>query len=209
MGTKQLAPSDQVGLSFPLPDGAREREVTPVDLGAASGAELVLQEAWTLPDGGWAEVGCVTAAAHLWVPGLEGAVLAGASAMVRDRAGLSVLTPGAVEPVAGHFEQSFRGSGGSTEGGTVGRHVLGFVDDGQGVLLCTLVCAAPEPAASCEPMATELTVHGQLEPPPPPGVVAATLAFVAASPRTAATLAGLVLLLAALVIVVRRPRPAW
>ncbi|MBW2456408.1 MAG: hypothetical protein JRI68_17945 [Deltaproteobacteria bacterium] len=210
MGRRELAPTAHLGLSFPLPEGAEERPPTPIDLSALGGAELVMQRAWALPTGGSTEVACVRAPAHLWVQGLEGAVLAGASAMVRDRAGLGVLTPGAVESVDGHWEQSFSGRASSPDPlGAAGRHVFGFVDDGTDGMLCTMVCVAPPPAEPCTALVAGLRIEGELEPPPAPGMAAATLAFMAARPRTALAMGGLIVLLVAVVLVLRRPRPAW
>ncbi len=193
-----------------LPDGAQEQPPTPIDLSALGGAELVLQRAWVLPTAGSTEVACVRAPAHLWVRGLEGAVLAGASAMVRDRAGLSVVRPGPIELVDGHWEQSFDASASAPEPlVAAGRHVLGFVDDGADGLLCTLVCVAPPPAAACSAVQAGLGIDGELEPPPAPGMVAATLALLADRPRTSFAIGGLIAVLAVVLLVWRRPRPAW
>lgn len=210
MGRRELVPTPHLGLSFPLPEGAVERSPTPIDLSALHGAELVVQRAWALPRAGTTEVACVRAPAHLWVPGLEGAVLAGASAKVRERAGLSVLTPGAVEAVDGHWEQSF-GGGVSRPDPLVaaGRHVFGFVDDGADGLLCTMICVAPPPAEPCTLLVAGLRIEGELEPPPAPGMAAATLALVAARPRTVLAVGGLFALLVAVILVLRRARPAW
>ncbi len=210
MGRQVLVPAEHVRLSIPLPDDARQRAITPLDLSAAGGAKLALQRAWALPDGGSLEVACVRAAAHLWVSGLEGGVLAGASPMVRDRASLSVLEPQAIKLVAGHWQQSFEAS--ATEPSPLqasGRHVLGFVGADRDVLLCSLVCSGPPPAELCLALSAGLEVQGELLPPPEPGMVAATLSFAAAHPRTALTIGGIGALMVAALIVIRRPRPSW
>ncbi len=210
MGRQVLVAADQVQLAIPLPDGAQEEPTSPVDLSAVPGAKLALQRAYRLPGGGAVELVCATAAADLWVPGLEGAVLAGASAMVRERAGLSALSSEPIESVAGHWQQSFAGSAAQPSPVLAsGRHVLGFVGADRDALVCSLVCSAPPPADPCFALSAGLEVRGPLGPPPEPGMGGAMLSWAAAHPLAALLIAGAVGLMVVAQILIRRPRPAW
>jgi hypothetical protein len=210
MGREILAPADQVRLAIPLPDGAREQVTSPIDLSTVAGAQLALQRAYSLPNEGSLEVACVRAAADLWVPGLEQAVLAGASAMVRDWAGLSTLEPGAITSVDGHWQQPFEGSVAQPQSRSAsGRHVLGFLGPDGDAMICSLVCAAPPPAEQCRELSAGLQVQGALSLPPAPGMIGTTLSFAAAHPPAALSVAAVLVLVVAALIVIRRPRPAW
>jgi len=196
----QAMPIEGVEVALDCPPGSAAREPRPVDLKHIPGAELLLSRAWTLPSTAELQLSCAGMPAALWLDGLEGVVLSGASALTREAAGLSSLTAGAVVKRGERFEQIFEGDAGQLH--ARGVHSLGFVDDT--ALLCTAVCLGPP--ASCD---VEMEVSGSFRPAREASWLMHGLEQAAENPQLAvASASGLVVGLVALILA-RRPRPRW
>jgi hypothetical protein len=188
----------EVELEIELPEGARDGETHEVDVSVVPGASVSAHHAWTGTDA-QVELVCATAGAGPWIPGLEGAVLHGATGLVRSRAGLSSVRAGEVAHDSHGFGQRFTGDGLS------GRHLLGFADGGDVAFLCTAVCRG----GGCERVLDSLHLAGELASPPERGALVRLLSEVGDRP-TAALGVGAAAIAGAIAIVLwRRPRPRW
>jgi hypothetical protein len=200
MSICHAAPIEGVEVALDCPPGSSAREPRPVDLTHIPGAELLLSKAWTLPSTAELQLSCAGMPASLWLDGLEGVVLSGASALTREAAGLSSLTAGAVVKRGERFEQSFEGQTGQLH--ARGVHSLGFVDGT--ALLCTAVCVGPP--SNCN---VDMKVSGAFRPARQSSWVMHGLEHAAEHPQLAvASASGLAIALVALILA-RRPRPRW
>ncbi len=173
------------------------------DASSVPGAAIVLSRAWDLGAARF-DVVCVRAPSRGWVPGLEGAILDGASAKVRAAADLASLAPGPIEPHGDAFEQSFSGQGSTVS--ARGRHYLGFIAPDRDALACSAVCTAAN-STSCDAALASLQLDAHFMAPPAPGLLARTVSFAVAHPRPALASAALVTLAAAALLLHYRPRP--
>lgn len=215
-------------LSLEVPVGAVPRDPAPLDLASAPGATLDAQRAWDFGAGGRLDVACVRARADGalgWVEGLEGAVLDGASAMVRKVGGFATLHPEGPTHEGFAVHQGFHGRTAEGDSGAVveGRHVLGFAGSPPELAVCTVACVEPAPLptgaagagpavraaeSSCAAVLEGLDARGFVEP-PPPGTIGRAVAWSLGHPTSAAIAAGLVVVVAIAWLLRRRPRPAW
>ncbi|MBN4059197.1 hypothetical protein JYT22_00935 [Endomicrobium sp. AH-315-J14] len=150
-----------------MPASATEREPVAVDLSSVPGARLVAAHAWTLDQSGSVyQLNCVAASSAPWVTGLEGAVLDGATALMRKAAGLDYAMAGPVETNGHAFERAFSGSDSGRH--ALGRHWLGFTEGGAELVLCSGVCLGSSEAI-CQEHGSGFLIDGQVSPPPPRG----------------------------------------
>lgn len=208
-------------LSVPLPARAVAVTPAPLDLSSAPGVQLDLHRAWRFAEGARLELACVHAPADRWGPGLESAVLDGASATVRKAGGFAELTPASATPHGHGFEQLFQGrtAAGVDVEDVHGRHLLGFAGKPKQVALCTVACvdsasSLPKrgeaggagPGERCAELVAGVDVDGWL-PPPPPGPASRLLGWTLQHPVDigAGLAAGVLLLIA--VLLRFRPRP--
>ncbi|MBI4955625.1 MAG: hypothetical protein HY908_26640 [Myxococcales bacterium] len=195
----------EVAVSLSVPSDARAAQPTPVDLSVAPGAELGLARAWELADGARAELLCVHAPATRWAPGLERAVLDGATAVARRLAGFPTSVPGPVSEAEAVVAQPFELAAPGRH--ALGRHALGFAAPDQTVVLCTVACTEPDAGGPCALVADSLVLSGSLGPPPEGSLVTRALFWSATHPWPALAGLGLLTLLFFTLVLWRRPRP--
>lgn len=196
-------------LSLELGPAAVSRPPAPLELSSAPGASLLLQGAWALDSSSSLELACVQAPASRWVPGLDEAILAGASAVVRGAGGFSQLEAQPTQRVGDHLEQPFRATGGP--GGAprtgVGKHWLGTSQSGEQVVLCSLVCSSSEPGASRCEQSMSAAVGASFGPLPPPGMAVRAVGWAASHPLALLVCLAVAAGLALLLLHRARPRP--
>ncbi|MCC6521464.1 MAG: hypothetical protein IT373_02270 [Polyangiaceae bacterium] len=200
-----LGAETEVAVSLSLPADARAAEPTPVDLSVAPGAELGLARAWQLAGGARAELVCVHAPPTRWAPGLERAVLDGATAVARRLAGFATTVPGPVSEADAVVTQPFELAAPGRH--ALGRHALGFAAPHRTVVLCTVACTERDGGGPCAPLAESLVLSGSLGPPPEGSLVTRALLWSATHPWPALGGLGLLTLLLAGLVLWRRPRP--
>ncbi|MBI4705160.1 MAG: hypothetical protein HY744_28975 [Deltaproteobacteria bacterium] len=194
-------------LAAALPDGAYAAAPVALDLSAAPGARLELQGAWQWGGSGALQLACVEIGVDRWVPGLERPVLGGATALVREAAGLGSVWAGEPVRVGSRFEQSYRAESADGAAAARGLHVLGFVGHPAELMLCSAVCLAPARATgACDTVLGSLRVEAAFVEPPPPGVLAAAALLAARHPAAAALGLAALLALGAAWLLGRRPR---
>lgn len=208
-----LAPLDgALALSMRLPAGSRPAQPSELDLSAAPGASLDVQQAWSFGSGGRVEVGCVAASAARSVPGLEPAILDAASAAARKAGGWATLTPERLAFGPLTVEQSFRAhtTAETSPPDVFGRHVLGFAGEPPQVVLCTVACAeqAAERPGVCQVSVATLRIEGFVEP-PPAGWLSRAVGWASLHPLQATGAIVLVVLVAAALMLRFRPKPRW
>ncbi|MBM4357616.1 MAG: hypothetical protein FJ096_05840 [Deltaproteobacteria bacterium] len=177
------------------------------DLSSVPGARLLLSAAWERA-GTRSDAACVAVPLPTWLPGLETALLDGASSRARVAAGLDALTPGPVERLGDRISQGFEGR--ASDVVARGRHVLGFRSGGRELVACTVVCTERRSASSsarCEVDEPQVRVLAAFEAEPSPGLIVRLLLGAAERPRLALGAVGVGLVLVAALLVWRRPRP--
>ena len=205
LGRAELRAGREAVLSLPRLEGATERPAQPLDLSVAPGFELTVQRAWQLGDARF-ETACVATPVSRWISGLEGPVLAGASALARKHLGAGSLHAGPPEVRGLVSAQPFHAKAGA-EPTWSGRHLLAFTH-GE-VVLCTLACRQGGEGADCQGWLAAAELGGALTTAPEPGWLAIAAGRAAEHPKVAgATLAAVVMVGVALLLW-RRPRPRW
>jgi len=178
------------------------------------GAAVQLRRSWAWGGEHGVELGCASASADDWVPGLEGLVLGAATDAAVGQAGLGSVRALELHRAPTHFEQAFDGQVGAGPSAALaqGRHVLGFAGEPQQVLLCTVVCTQPAEAdaAGAEGRCAEVTASlevGPLGEAPQPGIFAKAALLAAGHPTWVLAALFAVALVAVGWLLQRRPRP--
>jgi hypothetical protein len=200
--TERALAGGEAAVELELPADARETTPHAADVSAVPGARLTWQKAWTSRDTE-VEIVCAAASARLWLDGLEGPVLHGATSLVRAQAGLGDVRAGPVEPVGGGFGQRF--SGGAAGGEVAGRHLLGFADAGRLAFVCTTACRG----RACDDVLGSMRFAGEVSAPPAPGALVRALVAAAQHPTTSVAAAASLAVALVTLVLWRRPRPRW
>jgi hypothetical protein len=148
------------------------------------------------------DVVCAQARVPLWVPGLERAVLDGASARVQAELALPNLVARTAIQVGVRHEQPFDADG--PEVAVRGRHVFAFVTP-RDAMSCTAVCISAL-ASDCDAATQSLRIDGEFVAPAVSGF-ARMLPVVAQRPWLAASACLGAALMVVASLLVFRPRP--
>ncbi|HHH10570.1 MAG TPA: hypothetical protein ENK23_00630 [Sorangium sp.] len=191
-----------MGVQLSLPAQASPASSLVLSLRAAPAVRWVLRRGWRWP-AGEVQLACAQGPVSLWLPGLEGTVLAGANAMTRRGLSATQLSVGAITTRVDGYAQGFVAKGG--DGARTGQHVLAFGPaEHPSVWLCSVSCHGR--SDPCESIVTSLTLTGT-SPHPPATAAARGVVLVADHPQLAAAGLTTALLLGCGWFLARRPRP--
>jgi hypothetical protein len=183
-----------------------------VDVPPIPGASIALRRG-IAADGGLRLVAvCARAPSDRWAPGVEELVLGRATGIARGalQGEIDRFDAAAIVASGPRFEQPFEGAlhRGAVPLAFRGRHLLGFTDQSQKAVLCSVICTEPPAATSrCAPVIGSLEATGSWTSAPPPSLPIKAILGAAERPAIAFGIAAALGLVIVAAIFARRPRP--